>query len=69
MIEHDTVLAYFVFQWQKSTVDERFRGWITQKKMALVTCFSQTFAIVQVHVDRLALTEGAESNHVFVRVE
>lgn len=31
--------------------------------------FSQTFAIVQVHVDRLALTEGAESNHVFVRVE
>lgn len=30
---------------------------------------SQTFAVVQVHVDRLALTEGTERDHVFVRVE
>lgn len=30
---------------------------------------SQTFAVVQVHVDGLALTVGAESYHVFVRVE
>lgn len=35
------------------------------------TCqvFSQTFAIVQVHMHRLTLTEGTESNHVFMRVE
>lgn len=30
---------------------------------------SQTFVIVQVHVDRLVLTKSTESNHVFVRVE
>lgn len=30
---------------------------------------SQTFAVVQVHVDWLALTEGTERDHVFVRVE
>lgn len=28
-----------------------------------------TFAIVQVHVDGLALAEGAEGHHVFMRVE
>lgn len=39
-----------------SEVDERFK-------------FSQTFAIVAVHADRLALTEGTESDHVLVRVE
>lgn len=30
---------------------------------------SQTFAIVQVHVDWLSLTKGTECDHVFVRVE
>lgn len=30
---------------------------------------SQTFVIVQVHMDRLVLTKSTESNHVFVRVE
>lgn len=34
-----------------------------------IRMFSQTFAVVQVHVDGLALTVGAESYHVFVRVE
>lgn len=50
-----------------STV-ERFWGCIHRKKG---TCqvFSQTFAIIQVYMDRLGLTEGTESNHVFVRVE
>lgn len=28
-----------------------------------------TFAIVQVHVDGLAVAEGAEGHHVFMRVE
>lgn len=31
--------------------------------------FSPTFAVVQIHMDGLALAEGAEGHHVLVRVE
>lgn len=48
------------------TVDS---GTASTEKNSTSQVFLQTFAIVQVHMDRLALTEATESNHVFVRVE
>lgn len=62
-------LAEITFRSEKTvrTVDERFGDWNYRKNTYQV--FSQTFAIKQVHMDRLALSEGTESDHVFVRVE
>lgn len=48
---------------------KRSKGLKEVKRILEESDVTATFAIVLVHVHRLALAEGAEGHHVFVKVE